>query len=74
MSTTMHSFYLARAADSRRDAKAATLANVRERFLTSEQTWRQLATRAKRVETQQTKLIARKSAERVALESASVHS
>ncbi|HEX8526817.1 hypothetical protein [Allosphingosinicella sp.] len=71
MSTTMHSFYLDRAAESRRDARDATLVNVRERFLASEQTWRELATRAKKVETQQMKLIARKSAERAALASAS---
>jgi len=66
MSTTMHNFYLERAAASRSDAAAATLDNVRDRFLTSESTWRGLATRAKRVEALQAKLIAQKSAERAA--------
>lgn len=64
--STMHGFYLERAAQSRRDASAATLANVRERFLMSETTWKQLATRARRVETLQAKLVAQKAAERAA--------
>jgi len=66
MSSSMHSFYLARAADCRRDAKAATLANARDRFLTSEATWRQLASRAARTEAMHSKLIADKAAARTA--------
>ena len=69
MSAIPHSFYLDRAADSRRAAKAATLANVRERFLTSERTWRDLAARAKRVAAMQAKLVAQTSAARAAAKS-----
>jgi hypothetical protein len=68
MTATPHSFYLERAADSRRAAKTATLANVRERFLTSERTWRDLAARAKRVAAAQAKLVAKAGAARAALE------
>ena len=44
------SFYQARAQEAGRDAKAATLDNVRERALRSEKTWRALADQAQRVE------------------------
>lgn len=64
MSPSMHSFYLARAADCRRDAKAATLVNARDRLLTSEATWRQLAARAARTEARHARLVAEKSAGR----------
>ena len=66
MSATPLSFYLDRAADSRRAAKAATLDNVRERFLLSERTWRDLAARAKRVAGAQAKLVAKVAAARAA--------
>lgn len=66
MSATPLSFYLDRAADSRRAAKAATLDNVRERFLLSERTWRDLAARAKRVSGAQAKLVAKVAAARAA--------
>ena len=66
MPSTQHDFYLARAADCRRDARAATLANARDRFLTSEATWRQLAARAARTEAMHSKLVAEKSAARAA--------
>ncbi|HEX8642245.1 MAG TPA: hypothetical protein VF704_13965 [Allosphingosinicella sp.] len=62
----MHAFYLTRADSCRDDAAAATLANVRERFLTSENTWRQLAARADRVDRLHAKLVAEKSAVRAA--------
>ena len=66
MSSTLHSFYLARADDCRRDARAATLANARDRFLTSEATWRQLAARAARNAAMHARLVAEKSAARAA--------
>ena len=66
MSSTMHNFYLTRADACRADAAAATLANVRDRFLTSETTWRRLADRAGRVEALHVKLVAEKSAARAA--------
>jgi hypothetical protein len=67
MTAIPHSFYLERAADSRRAAKAATLDNVRERFLLSERTWRDLAARAKRVAAVQAKLVASAAAARTEL-------
>ena len=70
MSALPTSFYLDRAADRRRSAKAATLANVRDRFLISERTWRDLAARARRVESMQAKLVARTAAARRAAQSA----
>ncbi|HEX8654247.1 MAG TPA: hypothetical protein VF693_03375 [Allosphingosinicella sp.] len=70
MSATPLAFYLDRAADSRRAAKAATLDNVRERFLLSERTWRDLAARARRVEGAQAKLVAKVAAARAALQPA----
>ncbi|MEA3041229.1 MAG: hypothetical protein QOC65_718 [Sphingomonadales bacterium] len=66
MSATPLNFYLDRAADSRRAAKAATLDNVRERFLLSERTWRDLAARARRVAGAQAKLVAKVAAARAA--------
>ena len=68
MSSTMHSFYLARADDCRRDARAATLANARERFLLSEATWRQLAARAARTDAMRDKRDAEKLAASAGLE------
>ncbi len=66
MSSTMQTFYLARAADAGRAADAATLANVRERFRLSQATWADLAERAGRVDAMRTRLIAEKGAERAA--------
>ena len=42
--------YLARAAEARADAEAATLDNVRERCLRSEAAWAEMAARAERTE------------------------
>jgi hypothetical protein len=66
MSLKLIDQYLARAEDSRKAAAAATLDNVRERFLESETVWSELARRAVRVEAQREKLIADKRAEREA--------
>ncbi len=66
MESKLHSFYLARAADSERAAEAATLANVRERHLVAALTWTDLATRTGRVESMRTRITAEKQAERAA--------
>jgi hypothetical protein len=47
---TQLEFYLARAAQARADADAATLDNVRDRCLRSEAAWTTLAERAARTE------------------------
>lgn len=57
-----HDFYLARAAEAKRDAAAATLANVRERCLRAEAAWMEMATRAARCETMRAKTVAEKAA------------
>ncbi len=53
-------FYLARAADARRDAEAATLENVRERCLRAEAAWKDMADRAAKTERLRTKTEAEK--------------
>ena len=57
-----HEFYLARAAEAKRDAEAATLANVRERCLRSEAAWLSMAERAERTEKMRAKSEADKAA------------
>ena len=47
---TMQQFYLERAAEAKQDADAATLVNVRARFLAAATTWTGLAARAGRVD------------------------
>ena len=47
--TAMKQFYLDRAAESRRSASSASLANVRDRHFTAEAMWNGLAARASRV-------------------------
>ena len=46
--SNQHDFYLARAAEARADAAAATLANVRDRCLRAEAAWTAMADRAGR--------------------------
>ena len=48
--TTQLQFYLARAAQARADASAATLDNVRDRCLRAEDAWTRMAERAARTE------------------------
>ena len=60
--SVQHEFYLARAAEAKRDADAATLANVRERCLRSEAAWRSMAERAERTEKMRAKSEADKAA------------
>ena len=62
--SAQHEFYLARAAEARATAQAATLANVRNRWLLSEASWTDMAVRSERNE----KLVAEKLSERAALE------
>ena len=51
-----HEFYSARVAEAKAEAKAATLANVRERALRSQATWQALADQSLRVRAQRDKL------------------
>ena len=62
--SAQHEFYLERAAEARAGAKAATLHNVRDRWLRSEATWTEMAARSRRGEKMRAKLIAEKAAER----------
>ena len=65
---SQHEFYLARAAEAKRDAEAATLANVRERCLRAEAAWSEMAARADRGDKMRAKLDAEKAAAAVAAE------
>ena len=53
-------FYLARAAESARDAAETNLENVRERCLRSEAAWRAMATRSLSAEDQRAETASRK--------------
>ena len=65
-----HSFYLERAAEARAVANAATLDNVRGRWLRSETSWTEMAARSERNEKMRAKLIAEKAIERAVLKTA----
>ena len=65
--SAQHEFYLERAAEARAGASAATLDNVRDRWLRSEATWAEMAARSQRGEKTREKLIADKASERAAL-------
>jgi hypothetical protein len=64
--SAQHEFYLERAAEARAGASAATLGNVRERWLRSEATWTEMAARSQRGEKMRNTLIAEKASERAA--------
>ena len=66
--SVQHEFYAQRAAEVRAIADAATLDNVRDRWLRSEASWTELADRSQRSEKMRDKLIAEKAAERAALQ------
>ena len=66
-----HEFYLERAAEARATAAAATLDNVRDRWLLSETSWTEMAARSERNDKMRARLIAEKAAERAALQTAS---
>jgi hypothetical protein len=59
-----YEFYRERAAEARVIAAAATLDNVRERWLRSEASWTEMAVRSERSEKMRAKLIVEKAAER----------
>jgi len=61
--STHHDFYAARAADARRDAEAASLANVRERCLRAAAAWEEMADRSARTDRLRAETEARKAAE-----------
>lgn len=61
--STHHEFYLERAAAARRDAEAATLANVRERCMRAAKAWDEMAARAARTERMRAETEARKALE-----------
>jgi hypothetical protein len=61
-----HSFYLERAAESRRDAAAANLDNVRDRCLRAAAAWESMAARVARTERMRAETEARKAAEAAA--------
>lgn len=60
-------FYLDRAAEARAGADAATLDNVRDRWLRAEASWTEMAVRSARVEKMHAKLIAEKATDRAAV-------
>ena len=60
--SAQHDFYLARADEARAAADAATLANVRERCLRSEEAWRGMAARAERTDRAREKTLLAKAA------------
>ena len=66
--SVQHEFYLERAAEARASAAAATLDNVRERWLQAEASWIEMAGRKARSDGMRDKLIADKMAEQAALE------
>ena len=67
-----HEFYLQRAAEARAGAGAATLDNVRDRWLRAAATWTEMAARSERGEKMRAKLMAEKAAERAALKAVQV--
>jgi hypothetical protein len=69
--SAQHEFYLERAKEARATARAATLDNVRERWLRSEATWTEMAVRSQRADKMRAKLIAEKASEREALKAES---
>jgi hypothetical protein len=61
--SVQHEFYLERAAEARASAAAATLDNVRDRWLLSEASWTEIAVRRERADVMRDKLIAEKAIE-----------
>ena len=67
-----HNFYLEREAEARAGASAATLHNVRDRWLRSEETWTEMAARSDRGDKMRAKLIADKASDRAAIKAGSL--
>jgi hypothetical protein len=68
--SAQHIFYREQAAEARAGAAAATLHNVRDRWLLSEAAWTELAKRSERAEKMHDKLATRKAEERAVPEAA----
>ena len=67
-----YDFYRERAAQARAGASAATLHNVRDRWLRSEATWTEMAARSERGEKMRKKLIADQASIRAATKAKSL--
>ena len=70
--STHHEFYLERAAQARREAEAANLANVRDRCLRAAAAWEEMASRAARTEKMRAETEAKKAMEAAAAAAAVV--
>src|SRR5207302_3557956 len=70
--SAQHELYLERAAEARAIAGAATLDNVRDRWLRSEASWIEMAARSERSAKVRATLIAEKATERAAVKAASL--
>jgi hypothetical protein len=68
--SSQHEFYLERASEARASASAATLDNVRDRWLQADATWTEMAARSERGDQLRTKLTAEKAAARAELDAA----
>ena len=68
--STQHDFYMERAREARTSAGAATLDNVRDRWLQAEARWTEMAARSERGDKMRADLIVQKAAERAASETA----
>ncbi|PSJ42993.1 hypothetical protein [Allosphingosinicella deserti] len=64
--STQHEFYLERAREARASAGAATLDNVRKRWLQAEARWTEMAARSERGDKMRAELIVEKANARVA--------
>ena len=69
--STQHDFYLERAREARTSASAATLANVRDRWLHAEARWTDMAARSERGDKLRAELVVRKAEEQAASDAAS---
>ena len=65
--STQHDFYMERAREAHASAGAATLDNVRNRWLQAEARWTEMAARSERGDKMRAKLIAEKALERAEL-------
>ena len=68
--STQHDFYLERAREARTSAGAATLDNVRDRWLHAEARWTDMAARSERGDKMRAELVIRKTEEQAASEAA----
>jgi hypothetical protein len=68
--SAQHIFSLERAKEAGATAAAAALDNVRDRWLRSEASWKEMAVRSERADKMRAKLIAEKETERAALKAA----